>query len=111
MEAATFPPHLSMGLHGGCQTSPLAIHGTPWKLPRFHTSPRVRPDPIVTSTERFPYNTCPKADQNCADLMRAEEHVTRRDVVSSQTDGNSVSVVEAVHRVDRFSHKIVQVHQ
>ena len=36
MEAATFPPHLSMGLHGGCQTSPLAIHGTPWKLLRFH---------------------------------------------------------------------------
>ena len=86
-----------MGLHGSCHVST--------------TSLRVRPDPIVTSTERFPYNTCPKADQNCADLMRAEEHVTRRDVVSSQTDGNSVSVVEAVHRVDRFSHKIVQVHQ
>ena len=32
-------------------------------------------------------------------------------MVSSQTEGNSVSVVEAVHRVDRFSHKIVQVHQ
>ena len=43
--------------------------------------------------------------------MRAEEHVTRRDVVSSQTEGNSVSVVEAVLRVDRFTHKIVQVHQ
>ena len=78
-----------MVLHGCCQTSPLAVHGT----------------------ERFPYNTCPKADQNCADLMRAEEHVTRRDVVSSQTEGNSVSVAEDVLRVDRFSHKIVQVHQ
>ena len=43
--------------------------------------------------------------------MRAEEHVTRRDVVISQTEGNSVSVVEDVLRVDRFSHKIVQVHQ
>ena len=78
-----------MVLHGCCQTSP----------------------PVVTVTERFPYNTCPKADQNCADLMRAEEHVTRRDVVSSQTEGNSVSVVEDVLRVDRFSHKMVQVHQ
>ena len=73
-------------------------------------TPRVRPNPVVTSTEHFPYNTCPKADQNCAGLMRAERHVTRRDVVSSQTEGNSVSVVEAVHRVDWFSHKIVQVH-
>ena len=43
--------------------------------------------------------------------MLAERHVTRRDVVSSQTEGNRVSVVEAVHSVDRFSHKIVQVHQ
>ena len=103
MEVATYPPTspwdsmevapllhlLSMVLHGCCQTSP----------------------PVVTGTERFPYNTCPKADQNCADLMRAEEHVTRRDVVISQTEGNSVSVVEDVLRVDRFSHKIVQVHQ
>ena len=88
MEVAPYPPHLTMVLHGGHQTSP-----------------------HVTGTERFPYNTCPKADQNCADLMRAEEHVTRRDVVSSQTEGNSVSVVEDVLRVDRFSHKIVQVHQ
>ena len=66
---------LSMGLHGCCQTFPLAIHGTPWKLPRFHASrgtPRVRPDPVVTSTEHFPYNKCPKADQNCAGLMQAE---------------------------------------
>ena len=88
MDAAPFPPHLTMVLHGGYQTSP-----------------------HVTGTERFPYNTCPKADQNCADLMRAEEHVTRRDVVISLTEGNSVSVVEDVLRVDRFSHKIVQVHQ
>ena len=66
-------------------------------------TPRVRPNPVVTGTEHFPYNTCPKADQNCAGLiMRAERHVTRRDVVS---------VVEAVHRVDRSSRKIVQVHQ
>ena len=89
-----------MGLHGSCHvsttplhgtpwrlpdTSPLALHGTSWKmpdiptthwkLPRFHTSrgtPRVRPDPVVTSTEHFPYNKCPKADQNCAGLMQAE---------------------------------------
>ena len=79
------------------------VHGTPWMLPDFPLA--------VTGTERFPYNTCPKADQNCADLMRAEEHVTRRDVVISQTEGNSVSVVDDVLRVDRFSHKIVQVHQ
>ena len=89
MDAARLLHLLSMVLHGCCQTSP----------------------PIVTGTERFPYNTCPKADQNCADLMRAEEHVTRRDVVISQTEGNSVSVVEDVLRVDRISHKIVQVHQ
>ena len=78
---------LSMGLHGGCQTFPLAIHGTPWKLPRFHTS---------RGTPRVPYNTCPEAGQNCAGLMRAERHETRRDVVSSQTEGNSMSVVDAV---------------
>ena len=51
-------------------------------------TPRVR---VATSTEHFPYNTFPKADQNCAGLMRAERHVTRRDVVNSQTEGNSVS--------------------
>ena len=114
MKVATFPPHLSMGLHGGCHVSTTPLHGTPWRFSPLHTSrgtPRVRPDPVVTGTERFSYNTCPKADQNCADLMRAEQHVTRRDVVSSQTEGNSVSVVEDVLRVDRFSHKIVQVHQ
>ena len=114
MEAARLLHSLSMGLHGSCSVSTTSLHGTPWRLSRFHTSrgtPRVRPDPVVTGTERFPYNTCPKADQNCADLMRAEEHVTRRDVVSSQTEGNSVSVVEDVLRVDKFSHKIVQVHQ
>ena len=43
--------------------------------------------------------------------MRAERCVTRRDVVSSQTEGNSARVAEAVHRVEGFSHKIVQVHQ
>ena len=42
--------------------------------------------------------------------MRAERHVTRRDVVSNHTERISVSVVEAVHKVDRFSHKIVQIH-
>ena len=80
-------------------------------VPQVSWDSRVRPNHVVTGTEHFPYNTCPKADQNCAGLMRAERHVTRRDVVSSQTEGNSVSVVEAVHRDDRFSHKIVQVHQ
>ena len=37
--------------------------------------------------------------------------VTRRDVVSGQTERNSVRVAEDVHRVERLSHKIVQVHQ
>ena len=50
-------------------------------------TPQVRPNPVVTGSEHFPYNTCPKADQNCAGLMRAERHVTRRDVVSSQKEG------------------------
>ena len=84
-------------------------HSTrPELCPRFKTrgTPRVRPDPVVTGTEHFSYNTCPKADQNCAGLMRAERHVTRRDVVSCQTEGNSVSVVEAVLRVEGYSHKI-----
>ena len=62
----------------------------------LHGTPRVLPDSVVTSTEHFSHNTCPKADQNCADLMRAEKHVTRRDVVSSQTEGNSVRVSEDV---------------
>ena len=35
---------------------------------------------------------------------------TRRDVVSGQTEGNSVRVAEDVHRVEGFSHKMVQVH-
>ena len=83
-------------LHGSCQ-----VHRY---LTSLRGTPRVRP-----KSRR--HNTCPKTDQNCAGLMRAERHVTRRDVVSSQTEGNSVSVVEAVHRVDKFSHKIVQVHQ
>ena len=73
----------------------------------------MRPDPVVTSSEHFPYNKCPKADQNCAGLMRAERerHVTRRDVVSNQTEGNSVRVAENMLRVEGLSHKIVQVHQ
>ena len=101
MENARLSHLLSMGLQGSCHAST-----------RSRGTPRVRPDPVVTSTEHFPYNTCPKADQNCSDLMQAERHVTRRDVVSSQTEGNSVSVVEAVHKVDRLSQKkIVQVHQ
>ena len=36
---------------------------------------------------------------------------TRRDVVSGQPRGNSVSVVEDVYRVDSFSRNNVQVHQ
>ena len=40
-----------------------------------------------------------------------ERHETRRDVVSGQREGNSVRVAEDVHRVEGFSHKIVQVHQ
>ena len=89
MDAARLLHLLSVVLHGCCQTSP----------------------PDATGTELFPQNTCPKADQNRADLMRAEEHVTRRDAATSQTEGNSVSVVEDVLGVDRFSRKIVQVHQ
>ena len=34
-----------------------------------------------------------------------ERHVTRRDVVSSQTQGNSVRVAEDVLRVEGLSHK------
>ena len=52
-----------------------------------------------------------RADQNCDGLKRAERHETRRDVVSSQTEVNSVRVAEDVHRVEGLSHKIVQVHQ
>ena len=52
-----------------------------------------------------------RADQNCAGLKRAEKHETRRDVVSGQTARNSVRVTEDVHRVEGFSHKIVQIHQ
>ena len=37
--------------------------------------------------------------------------MTRRDVVSSQTKGNSVRVAEDVLRVEGLNHKIVQVHQ
>ena len=69
---------------------------------------RVRPNPVVTGTEHFAYKGRPTL---CWLNAGRERHVTRRDVVSSQTEGNSVSVVEAVHRVDRFSHKIVQIHQ
>ena len=101
MEVATYPPHLSMGLH--------------WRLPDFSTRlvglHECDQIPSLLIPNVFHTTRCPKADQNCADLMRAEEHVTRRDVVISQTEGNSVSVVEDVLRVDRFSHKIVQVHQ
>ena len=80
-------------------------------VPRLSWDSTSATNPVVTGNEHFPRNTRPKTDQNCAGLMRAERHVTRRDVVSSQTEVNSVSVVEAVHRVDRLSHKILQVHQ
>ena len=46
-----------------------------------------------------------RADQNCAVLKRAENIMTRRDVVSGQTEGNSARVAEDVLRVEGFSHK------
>ena len=72
---------LSMGLHGGCQTSPLASHGTPWKRPRFHHTLCPRPvlrdgSPHQTSLIRtdttLPFTTY-RTDQNCAGLKRAED--------------------------------------
>ena len=100
MEAARLLHSLSVGLHGSCHVST--------RLVGLHECDQIPSSPVPNV---FHTTRVQRADQNCADLMRAEEHVTRRDVVSSQTEGNSVSVVEAVLRVDRFSHKIVQVHQ
>ena len=73
-------------------------------------TPRVCVQSIRTDTTLSIHHVS-RADQNCAGLKRAERHETRRDVVSGQTEGNSVRVVEDVRRVEGFSHKIVQVHQ
>ena len=123
---------LSMGLHGSCQVSTFDIHGTPWKLPRFHTrSPwdsmeaarlphALCPTPVlrdgtphqrrlIRTDTTLPFTTYQNRPKLCWLEPCREHHETRRDVVSGQTEGNSVSVVKAVHRVDRFSHKIVQV--
>ena len=53
-----------------------------------------------------------RADQNCADLKRAENVMRHIEMWSvGQTEGNSARVAEGVLRVEGFSHKIVQVHQ
>ena len=66
-------------------------------------SPRVRDNPQPEPLSRMGTHTALsvrhvyEADQKCVGLKRDTE--TRRDVVSGQTEGNSVSVVEDVHRV------------
>ena len=120
MEAATFPPH--------------ALHGTAWRLPDISTRypwdsmeaatfpPHALSTPVLrdgsphqTSLIRtdttLPFSTYQNRPKLCWLEACRGHHQTRRDEVSSQTEGNSVRVVEAVHKVDRFSHKIVQVHQ
>ena len=53
-----------------------------------------------------------RTDQNGASLKRAENIMRHVEMWSPvKQKGNIVSVVKAVHKVDRFSHKIVQVHQ
>ena len=68
-------------------------------------------EPFATVSHRkeqvlhIPFITRPEQNQNCAGSKRAERHETRRDVVSGQTEGNSVRVAEDVHRVEGLSHK------
>ena len=54
MEAARFPHSLSMGLHGSCHVSTRTLHGTPWKLPGFHTH-----SPWDSEAARLPHTLCP----------------------------------------------------
>ena len=73
--------------------------------------PLIPTSPIRTDTA-LQFTDVSRADQNRAVLKRAEKHhETRRDVVSGQTEGNSVRVAEGVRRVEGFSHQIVQIHQ
>ena len=80
--------------------------GTPRVLTiRHNCVPSIRTDTALS------IHHVSRADQNCAGEERAERHETRRDVVSGQTERNSVRVAEDVHRVEGFSHKTVQVYQ
>ena len=98
-----------------------AIHGTPWKLPGFHTTSPYQFSVPVLHTKTLHGTHTNVADHSryytsihqnrpklcCLEACR-EHHETRRDVVSGQTEGNSVPVADDVLRVEGFSHKIVQ---
>ena len=98
---------LSMGLHGSCQVSTLA----PWDTMEAPCSVRATPTSLIRTDTTLPFTTYQNRPKLCWLEACREHHETRRDVVSSQTEGNSVRVAEDVLRVEGFSHKIVQVHQ
>ena len=72
VDAARSPHALSMGLHGCWLCSVPLLHGTPWMLAVLRST-----DTNVADKNRFYTSThhVSRADQNCADLKRAENVV------------------------------------
>ena len=91
-----------------CRDTPSTLHpelSCPWGSMEAATFPHVSWD--STSANQIPSSQVPntfhttrvqRQTKLCWLDAGRDRHVTRRDVVSSQTEGNSVSVVEAVHK-------------
>ena len=83
-------------------------HRTPW-VSEVSTNSPVATDKNIYYTFHSPrVRGRPK---NCASLEEVERHRDTSRCGQRQTEVNSVSVAEDVHKVDRISHKNVQVHQ